>query len=105
MAAKTDPAGAVLAELFAVIEARRGGDPAQSYVARTLAGSNGRDRCDRQAEGHTSRLGRYACRSAASNGALTEYRTLIAAFTLRNTITACEAGDGAVMIDPRETDG
>ena len=38
MAAKTDPAGAVLDELFAVIEARLGTDPAQSYVARTLAG-------------------------------------------------------------------
>ncbi len=38
MAAKPEPASAVLDELFAVVESRRGADPADSYVAKTLAG-------------------------------------------------------------------
>ncbi|MFQ5959458.1 MAG: phosphoribosyl-ATP diphosphatase [Alphaproteobacteria bacterium] len=38
MAAKDSEGAAVLDALFAVIEARRGADPDQSYVAKTLAG-------------------------------------------------------------------
>ena len=38
MAAKPEPASAVLDELFAVVESRRGADPADSYVAKMLAG-------------------------------------------------------------------
>ncbi len=37
MAPKDSPASAVLEALFAVIESRRGADPATSYVAKTLA--------------------------------------------------------------------
>ena len=37
MAPKDRAASAVLEQLFAVVEARRGADPAESYVAKTLA--------------------------------------------------------------------
>ncbi|MFQ5784880.1 MAG: phosphoribosyl-ATP diphosphatase [Alphaproteobacteria bacterium] len=42
MAVADKPGPAVLDELFAVIEDRRGGDPARSYVAQTLAGDTPR---------------------------------------------------------------
>ncbi len=38
MAPTPKPASAVLDELYALVEARRGADPAESYVAKTLAG-------------------------------------------------------------------
>ncbi len=38
MAPTPKPTGTVLDELYAVVEARRGADPAESYVAKTLAG-------------------------------------------------------------------